>query len=128
MKAIKIDETVTTCDCCGKTNLKSTVMLLRDDGETVHYGSRCAQRNSGKAAKAIAADIRTEYDRVRRDAARELRASAEYQAYEAKLRIRPLTLMHSEAVDFVRVERAALVPVRAAIAAKYGINVYEIAA
>lgn len=38
----KNDE-VTTCECCGKTNLKLTVILTNGDGE-VRYGRDCAAR------------------------------------------------------------------------------------
>ena len=40
----------TTCDCCGKTNLKMTVALERLDadkngtGDVVHFGRDCASR------------------------------------------------------------------------------------
>ena len=40
-KILGITDDVTTCDCCGKTNLKKTVVL--DNGsETVFYGVDCA--------------------------------------------------------------------------------------
>lgn len=35
---------VTTCDCCGKKNLKRTVSLSIDDSEAVYYGVTCAAR------------------------------------------------------------------------------------
>ena len=46
MKAVKmlgINDEVTTCECCGKTNLKKTV-VLSIDGAQVHYGTQCASR------------------------------------------------------------------------------------
>lgn len=40
-KVLGLSDDVTTCDCCGKTNLKKTVVL--DNGEaTVFYGVDCA--------------------------------------------------------------------------------------
>lgn len=40
-KILGITNDVTTCDCCGKTNLKKTVVLGGDEG-TVFYGTQCA--------------------------------------------------------------------------------------
>jgi hypothetical protein len=41
-----------TCDCCGKSNLKSTVVLLDlDSGEFVFFGCVCASRNTGKRGR-----------------------------------------------------------------------------
>ena len=34
---------ITTCECCGKTNLKKTV-VLDVDGAVLHYGIDCAGR------------------------------------------------------------------------------------
>ena len=43
-----ITDSVTTCDCCGKTNLKNTVVLLDDEtSDFVYYGSVCAQKALG---------------------------------------------------------------------------------
>lgn len=46
MRILGINDDVTTCECCGKSNLKCTVVLTNGEGE-VHYGRDCA-------AKAIA--------------------------------------------------------------------------
>lgn len=43
MKLLGINDDVTTCECCGKANLKCTVVLGTDAGE-VHYGRDCAAR------------------------------------------------------------------------------------
>lgn len=56
-RAIGIDDSVNSCDCCGKSNLKSTVTMMSDTGEIVHYGSVCATRNSGKDNKTIKKEI-----------------------------------------------------------------------
>lgn len=42
-----IDDEVTTCDCCGKRNLKCTVALESADG-IVRFGRDCAARALGK--------------------------------------------------------------------------------
>lgn len=42
-KLLGINDDVTTCECCGKSNLKCTVVLTNGDGE-VCYGRDCAAR------------------------------------------------------------------------------------
>lgn len=34
----------TTCDCCGKSDLKKTVIIELDSGEIVRYGADCAAK------------------------------------------------------------------------------------
>lgn len=60
--AICTDDSVTTCDCCGRTNLKATVLMQSDLGELVHFGRTCAARNSGKSSQQITKEIRAERD------------------------------------------------------------------
>lgn len=43
LKIIGINDEVTTCECCGKSNLKCTVVLTNGEGE-FHYGRDCAAR------------------------------------------------------------------------------------
>lgn len=46
---------VTTCDCCGKSDLKKTVAISDDErGETLYFGTTCAAR----ALKVQVADVR----------------------------------------------------------------------
>jgi len=42
--AIGTTDENTTCDCCGKSNLKMTVVLRDADGEFYFYGRTCAAR------------------------------------------------------------------------------------
>lgn len=44
MKVLGINDDVTTCEACGKSNLKKTVVLETADLGVVHYGSDCAAR------------------------------------------------------------------------------------
>lgn len=44
MKAITFTDSVNTCDCCGKTNLKGTYLVANDVNE-YYYGSTCVKRN-----------------------------------------------------------------------------------
>jgi hypothetical protein len=50
---IGITDEITTCDCCGRSNLKSTVMISLDgESDPVHYGSDCAAKTlAGRGIK-----------------------------------------------------------------------------
>lgn len=41
-KILGITDERTDCDCCGKSNLKCTVALETEAGDTVYYGRHCA--------------------------------------------------------------------------------------
>lgn len=43
-KILGINDDVTTCECCGKVNLKKTVVLSMNGEGEVHYGVNCAAR------------------------------------------------------------------------------------
>ena len=62
MKALYIDDTITTCECCGRTDLKATVAMQLSDGGILHYGRTCAARNSGKTSQQITKEMRRERD------------------------------------------------------------------
>ena len=57
MKALYLDDSITTCDCCGRTELKATVAMQLDCGGILHYGRTCAARNSGKSQKQIRQEV-----------------------------------------------------------------------
>jgi hypothetical protein len=63
MKALYLDDTITTCECCGRTELKATVAMQLSDGGILHYGRTCAARNSGKNQKQIKTEIYAEQTR-----------------------------------------------------------------
>lgn len=42
LKPIAISDEVATCDCCGKSNLKRTVVLQDDNGGIRYHGTSCA--------------------------------------------------------------------------------------
>ena len=45
---------VTTCDCCGRENLKVAVALwAAEDGEEIYMGTSCAARALGMTAKEV---------------------------------------------------------------------------
>jgi len=41
-KLLGITDEITVCDCCGKPNLKCTIALENEHGETVYFGRDCA--------------------------------------------------------------------------------------
>ena len=47
-------DSVTTCDCCGRSELKVTVALwAAEDGEEIYMGTSCAARALGMTAKEV---------------------------------------------------------------------------
>lgn len=54
IELIRITDSVKSCDCCGKSNLKKTAEL-NIDGEIVHYGVNCAARALGFTNKTYSA-------------------------------------------------------------------------
>ncbi len=51
-KRLGVTEEITSCDCCGRANLKLTVCLENNEtGELVHYGRFCAARAEGWGIK-----------------------------------------------------------------------------
>ncbi len=44
IRVLGINDDVTTCECCGRQNLKSTVVLEIDEVSVVHFGRDCAAR------------------------------------------------------------------------------------
>lgn len=44
IKVLGINSDTTTCDCCGKKNLKRVVTLLMEDGRVLNYGTDCAAK------------------------------------------------------------------------------------
>lgn len=63
LTALRIDDSVTTCDCCGRTDLKATVLMLEGDtGSLLHFGRVCASRNSGKPSQQLTKEMRAERD------------------------------------------------------------------
>lgn len=57
IRIIGIDDSVNSCDCCGKTNLKSTV-VVEIDSVIFNYGSVCATRHTKLTGKEIDSEIK----------------------------------------------------------------------
>jgi hypothetical protein len=83
-KQLGTDDSINTCDCCGKTGLKFTFAVELDDGEVVHYGSTCVTRHTGKTPAAIRNEVfeREQAEKQRRE--KMFRETPEYIAYQAK--------------------------------------------
>lgn len=77
---------VNTCDCCGRKDLKSTVALETEEGQTVFFGVVCAAKALKRTAKEVkseakkAQDAKEAAERAARDAARRVE-DARWQAF-----------------------------------------------
>lgn len=81
-RVIGKNDEVTTCECCGRANLKATVVLTDGEGER-RYGSECAARAMGTSKVDVERAVKAadaEQARVRQAA-----ANAEMEAYTAWL-------------------------------------------
>lgn len=97
---------VTTCDCCGRTDLKGTIIIVGLDaggletGDLRHYGSTCAAKALGlthKAVKGAAQSFKAQRDAAR---ARAMESSEAYGAWR---------VIHCAIIDEVdRMPRAGL--------------------
>lgn len=132
IRALGTDDSINTCDCCGKSNLKFTVIMQMADGDIAHYGQVCATRNSGKTRPQINSEIKAETARVRAAAAAEYAATPEHAAYVERLVQRDSLSwddprrIGKAGFEFVRAASEAADAARASIAAKFGLRAYEI--
>ena len=78
---------VTSCDCCGKQNLKSTVAIETVEGGTVYFGVTCAARALAVSAKEVRAASRKADDDKQRaaEAARRAAQDAHFARWSAFL-------------------------------------------
>ena len=125
-RALGIDDSITSCDCCGKSGLKFTVKIELDDGEIANYGQVCATRNTGKTRTQITSEINA-YAEAQKAAARaEFFAHPVYAAERARFAARPRDMTGKAARDFVSDACNAAKSVRDAIAEKYGVSGYAL--
>ena len=85
-KILGINDEVTTCECCGRINLKHTVVISFDGGSTVggHFGCVCASKimkTSAKATKEAAKSAQDEADRIA-GIEKDRRDNAEFDAWQ----------------------------------------------
>ena len=125
-RALGTDDSVNTCDCCGKTNLKFTVMIELDSGAVVHYGQVCAGRNTGKTRPQISAEIKS-HKAAQEDAARQVwRTHPAYLAERARFaeRSRAGVMPGRAAMEFVREAVQAADAARQEIAHRFAVSVF----
>ena len=126
-KILGTDHAVNTCDCCGKTNLKATV-IVEVDGEVLHYGSVCATRHTGLNSKEIKVAIQTEVDgrklaaqKIYRNCPEQARATAKMnQAHRQG--VKP----GREFMEFCRAEQESANTMARKIAAEFGVEVHQV--
>lgn len=66
---------VTTCECCGKKDLKSTVAISIDDGDAMYFGVTCAAHALRRDARHVRGESR-KADRAREAAEAKARQDA----------------------------------------------------
>jgi hypothetical protein len=81
--ALRLDDSVTTCDCCGRTDLKATVLMQSDEGALVNFGQVCAGRNSNKDRRQLKKEMAKAYDVRVGSASNALRFSDEARTLRA---------------------------------------------
>lgn len=126
-KILGTTDAVNACDCCGKSNLKFTFEVDRD-GETVHYGSTCVTKHTGRPLRVINKEIEAAIDAKKAAASKKFHAAPEYLAERAKIaEARRLNLRPGrEFADHSRAEMLAAQAVQRAIAAEFGLEVWQV--
>ena len=131
-RALGTDDAVNACDCCGRANLKFTVVIELDDGDIVHYGQVCATRNTGKARPVLNAEIKASEQAARIAAQDEFAAhparAAEFARFAERDRLAQ-RLQGMAAADFVRdAVRAADVACAEIVARHRGVRYWDVRA
>jgi len=126
-KILGTDDAVNTCDCCGKTNLKATV-IVEVNGEILHYGSVCATRHTGLNSKEIKVAIQTEVDGRKLAAQKAYRNSREHIAMQVKQ-----DQAHRQGVkpgrpfmEFCRAEQESAATKAREVAQEYGLEAWQV--
>lgn len=78
-----VTDEVNSCDCCGKSNLKSTV-AFDVTGEIVHYGSTCAARHTGRKVTVWVSEKKAKDEEVRKTVRTAINQSPEMKAFIAR--------------------------------------------
>ena len=53
IKCLGTDDSVNSCDCCGRDNLKATVAFETESGDVVYFGVVCAAKATGTSSATI---------------------------------------------------------------------------
>jgi hypothetical protein len=62
IKCLGTDDSVNSCDCCGRSELKATVAFETESGEVVYFGVVCAAKASGKSSAWIRSEAKVADD------------------------------------------------------------------
>lgn len=54
---IAFTDSITTCECCGRSNLKGTYAVKDEFGGEFYYGSTCVKRNLGYSKDDVQRDL-----------------------------------------------------------------------
>lgn len=84
IKILGTDDSVNSCECCGKTGLKYTI-VVEVDGVVMHYGSTCATRHTGMKSGQIKKAIEDKKQATIDAAKKEFHATIEYLNHVVKL-------------------------------------------
>lgn len=81
VKFLGTTDEVTTCEVCGKKNLKKTIAVSIDESDPIYMGSECATRKLGRSLKEVNTEVRkAEREQAEREAAERRRKWDEAQA------------------------------------------------
>lgn len=128
VRVLGFDESVNTCECCGKSPIKGTFAVELASGQVMYYGSTCVTRHTGKPAKVILQDARAALAVRCQSARQEVRDHPTYAAYEARMRqAHTAGLIGSAFREFCRREWEAQAAAQAEIAKRHGVMPHEIA-
>lgn len=135
-RTLGTDDSVNACDCCGKVNLKFTVVIELDDGQIVHYGQVCAGRNTGKDRRTQTSEAKAFHLEQVAAARAEWRAhparAAEFARFAERDELARRTgerMPGMKAAEFVREACDAADAASKAIAAKFrGVSPWEVRA
>jgi hypothetical protein len=118
------DDSVHTCDCCGKTNLKVTFAIeMIETGEILHYGSVCVTRNTGRKHGELNKMKEARDAEKRKAAQNEWQMTPECVALKAKRReAASKDLIGRAFKEHCLVELQKAEPVMVEIAARHGIE------
>lgn len=120
-QAIGTTSSVNECDCCGKKELKLTVIIRLDDGQVVNYGTTCAKRNTGKVQREINEEVANYAAQMLAHAQARFKATPEAAAERVAFDTRPRHLTGRDAMQWVDAACNAADVVRKQITAQQGI-------
>lgn len=85
IKILGIDDSVNSCDCCGRIGLKSTI-IVEVDGEQFNFGQICATKHTGMSSSKIKSEISNILTEKIKVARQEYYSTKEYQSHQEKLK------------------------------------------